>query len=128
MSDDNGKGGFVAGFRDLVAWQCAVGLADRLYDLTEQWPKSELYGMTSQARRAAVSVPANIAEGQGRSSRRAFHNHVSIAYGSLCELETIVHLARRRSYCDDSEEQSFQIAAGEVARLLKGLLRSLEAD
>lgn len=118
----------MAGYRDLKAWQCAVELADRLYDLTETWPKVEQYGMTSQARRAAVSIAANIAEGQGRSSRKEFRHHASIAYGSLCELETIVHLARRRSYCDDAGERTFQIAAGEVARLLKGLMRSLESD
>jgi four helix bundle protein len=103
-------------------------LADRVYDASEGWPKPEQFGMVSQARRAAVSVPANIAEGQGRSSRREFRHHVSIAYGSLCELETILTLARMRNYFDEATEQALQESAGEVARLLKGLLRSLDTQ
>ena len=117
----------MAGYRDLRVWQCAVNLANELYDITDSWPKSEQFGMTSQARRAAVSVAANIAEGQGRTGRKGFKHHLSIAYGSLCELETIVHLAQRRSYCDEITEQSFQFLSGEVARLLKGLMKSLDA-
>jgi four helix bundle protein len=101
-------------------------IANLVYDISENWPKGEQFGMTSQARRAAVSIPANIAEGQGRSGRKEFRHHVSIAYGSLCELETIVMLARARGYCDETVEQEFQASAGEVARLLKGLIRSLD--
>jgi four helix bundle protein len=110
-----------------MAWQCSVRLADELYDLSANWPAAEQFGMTGQARRAAVSVAANIAEGQGRTSRNEFRHHLSIAYGSLCELEPIVHLARRRSYCDEAAEHAVQASAGEVARLLKGLMRSMES-
>src|SRR5688500_12684528 len=110
-----------------MAWQCSVRLADELYDLSANWPAAEQSGMTGQARRGAVSGAANIAEGQGRTSRNEFRHHLSIAYGSLCELETIVHLARRRSYCDEAAEHAFQTSAGEVARLLKGLMRSMES-
>jgi four helix bundle protein len=111
-----------------MVWQCAMRLADRVYDISEDWPKAEQFGMTSQVRRAAVSIPANIAEGQGRSGRKEFRHHVSIAYGSLCELETILTLARMRGYCDEAGEQALQASAGEVARLLKGLMRSLDAQ
>ena len=117
----------MAGYRDLKVWQCAVNLAEQVYEASEHWPKFEQFGMTSQVRRAAVSVPANIAEGQGRSGRKEFRHHLSIAYGSLCELETIVTLARMRRYCNEPTELALQSASGEVARLLKGLMRSLEA-
>ena len=117
----------MAGYRDLTVWQRAVNLANEPYDITDSWPKSEQFGMTSQARRAAVSIAANIAEGQGRTGRKEFKHHLSIAYGSLCELETIVHLAQRRSYCDVGTEERFQFLSGEVARLLKGLMKSLDA-
>jgi four helix bundle protein len=110
-----------------MVWQRAMRLANQVYDISENWPKVEQFGMTSQARRAAVSIPANIAEGQGRSGRKEFRHHVSIAYGSLCELETILTLARARGYCDEATEQAFQESAGEVACLLKGLIRSLDA-
>ena len=108
-----------------MAWQCAIRLANHVYDASENWPKAEQFGMTSQVRRAAVSIPANIAEGQGRSSRNEFRHHISIAYGSLCELETILTLAMMRNYCDEASTQALLASAAEVARLLKGLLRSL---
>jgi four helix bundle protein len=117
----------MAGYRDLKVWQCAVNLADQFYEVSKSWPRDEQFGMTSQARRAAVSVAANIAEGQGRSGRKEFRHHLSIAYGSLCELETLITLAHMRSYCDAATEKALQSASGEVARLLKGLMRSLEA-
>ena len=116
----------MAGYRDLMAWQRAMRLANQVYDISENWPKVRQFGMTSQARRAAVSIPANVAEGQGGSSRKEFRHHVAIAYGSLCELETILTLAQMRGYCDESLEQTIQASAGDVARLLKGLLRSLD--
>ena len=116
----------MAGYRDLKAWQYAIALANDVYDESESWPRTEQFGLTSQARRAAVSVAANIAEGQGRSGKREFRHHLSIAYGSLCELETILTLARLRSYCGNEIEESLQSASGQVARLLKGLMRSLE--
>jgi four helix bundle protein len=75
-----------------------------------------------------VSISANIAEGQGRASRKEFRHHLSIAYGSLCELETLVHLARRREYCNSDAELSILSKSDETARVLRGLLRSLESD
>lgn len=87
----------MAGYRDLKAWQLAVELADHIYTIKEGWPSREQFGLTSQTRRAAVSVPANIAEGQGRVGKREFPHRLSIAYGSLCELETLIHLATLRT-------------------------------
>jgi four helix bundle protein len=75
-------------YQDLVAWQKAMDLADAVYDVTERWPKEQLFGLTIQVQRAALSVPSNIAEGQGRNSRADFGRFLDIANGSRCELET----------------------------------------
>ena len=85
----------VRSYRDLVVWQRAMELAQAVYELTGTWPREEIYGLTSQVRRAAVSVPSNIAEGQGRASTKEFLNYLSIAYGSLMECETQALLAER---------------------------------
>ena len=79
-----------------------MDFADIVYDATAHWPSHEQFAMTSQARRAAVSVPANIAEGQGRFGEREFLHHLSIAYGSLNETETLLQFARRRGYVDEA--------------------------
>ena len=116
------------GYRDLKAWQIAVELADDVYSLTENWPSREQFGITSQARRAAVSVPANIAEGQGRLGRKEFRHHLSIAYGSLCELETLIHLATRRGFCSQPLENGILAKSNEAGRIIRGLLKSLDSD
>lgn len=78
----------VQSYRDLIVWQKAMDLVKLVYDLTDKFPKEELFGLTIQIRKAVVSVPSNIAEGQGRSSTKEFLRHLSIAYGSLMETET----------------------------------------
>jgi four helix bundle protein len=113
-------------YRELVAWQRAVDLVEQLYRVTADWPKAEIYGLTNQIRRAAVSVPANIAEGQGRSSRKEFRQHLSIAYGSLCEVETHLYIANRLAYIDQGIFQELINQATDVAKPLHGLLRSLQ--
>jgi len=114
------------GYRELVAWQRAVDLVERVYRLTSDWPPTEIYGLTSQVRRAAVSVPANIAEGQGRSSRKEFAHHLSIAFGSLCEVETHLLIANRLAYIDlPTFEELIDQTTG-VAKPLHGLIRSLQ--
>jgi len=75
-------------YRELIAWQKAIRLVTEIYQATRQFPRDELYGLTSQLRRAAVSVPSNIAEGQARFSRKEFHHFLSQARGSLVEIET----------------------------------------
>ncbi len=113
------------GYQRLVAWQKAMNLVELVYQESKTWPKEELYGLTSQARRAAVAVPSNLAEGHGRTGPREFAHHVSIAYGSLCELETQVQIAQRLGYAEQSSIDRLMISAGEVRRLTRGLLNSL---
>ena len=115
----------VRNYRDLVAWQKAIDLADEVYELTERWPKEHRFGLTMHAQRAALSVPSNVAEGQGRSSRADFRRFVDIAHGSLCELETQLILASRRRFIDDPTLHRLLDQTSEVGRLLHGLMRSL---
>ena len=112
-------------YSDLVAWQKAVDLVTEVYRITKNFPKEEVYGLTSQLRRAAVSVPSNIAEGQSRGSRE-FAHFLSIALGSLSELETQMIIARRLGYVQESELATFTQMAGETGRLIHGLSRSIE--
>ena len=95
------------------------------YKLTSQFPKTEVYGLASQLQRAVVSVPANIAEGQGRSHTKEFLNHLSIAFGSLMEVETHLQIARRLHYLDDSTLDAMLEKTGELGRMLNGLIQSL---
>jgi len=103
-----------------------VALAKTIYDLTSTWPANEQFGLTSQTRRAVISVSANIAEGQGRGGVREFRRHVSIANGSLCELETHVHLACILGFISLEQEADFMAESTEVARTIGGLLKHLD--
>src|SRR5579863_8294112 len=89
-------------YRNLEAWQISMDLAVDLYKLTKSFPKDELFGLTSQIHRAAVSIPSNIAEGHGRKGSKEFLHHLSIAYGSLTELETQLILSVRIEYVDQN--------------------------
>jgi four helix bundle protein len=115
------------GYQDLVAWQKAMELVTAVYRVTRDWPHEEQYGLTSQVRRAAVAIPSNLAEGHGRSGRREFGHHVSIAYGSLCELETQLLIAERLDYSDAGATESLMNRIADVRRLTNGLLRSLQS-
>ena len=97
-----------------------------VYRLTRRFPREEIYGLTNQLRRAAVSVPSNIAEGQGRGIGNAFTQFLRIANGSLQEVETQILIAQRLEYLSESESMAFMDICCEVGRLLNGLLRSLE--
>jgi four helix bundle protein len=113
------------GFRDLVAWQKGMAVVSAVYRVSQTWPRDELYGLTSQVRRAAVSIPANIAEGQGRTGPNEFAHHLSIAKGSLHELETLLLIAHELGYIDEVACDPLLAQTGEVARLIGGLLRRL---
>ena len=113
------------GRRSLLVWQKAMDLVDAVYDASEGWPPQQQFRMTAQLQRAVVSVPSNIAEGHGRTGPNEYADHLSIAYGSLCETETLVTAARRRRYIDSATEDRSLEAAAEIGRLLNGLLRSL---
>jgi four helix bundle protein len=115
----------VQSFRDLMAWQKAMDLVELVYSSTRDWPKEEIYGLTSQVRRAAVSVPSNIAEGQGWNSNKEFLRHLRIAYGSLCELETQLLVAQRLDYLNSETTKRLLTNAAEVGRLINGLTRYL---
>lgn len=104
-----------------------MDLVEGVYRATASWPNEERYGLTSQARRAAVSVPANVAEGKGRTGSTEFAHHLSIAHGSLSELETHLLIAHRLTYLDDAALQPLLRQSAEVGRLLQGLIRSLRS-
>ena len=112
--------------RDLKIWQISLDVTETLYRITSGWPKHEQYGLISQIRRAAVSVPANIAEGAGRRTPGEFMHFVGIARGSLAELETLLIVARRLDYLDEAAYRAVLDDLLELGRMATGLLRSLE--
>ncbi len=113
-------------YENLVVWQRSMDLVDGVYDATECWPKREVFGVVGQIRRAVISVPSNIAEGHGRSGPREFLHHLSIAHGSLCEVETLLKIGRRRRFIDDATAQPLLQLVVDVRRPLKGLIRRLQ--
>ena len=113
-------------YRDLIAWQKAMDLVEAVYAATASFPSDERFGLTSQVRRAVVSVPSNIAEGQGRRSRNEFVHFLSVAHGSLREVETQLLIAMRLHYLDEGTGESVLAVSDEVGRLISGLARSLE--
>jgi four helix bundle protein len=115
----------VRGYRELEVWQKAMDLVVACYQTSQNFPKTEAFGLTSQLQRAAVSIPANIAEGQGRQHLAEFIQFLSIAYGSLSELETHIQIAQRLNYIDVKTMENLLTEAGTVGRLLNGLMRSL---
>jgi four helix bundle protein len=116
------------GYQDLVAWQKGRELVLAVYGASKEWPREELYGLTSQVRRAAVAIPSNLAEGHGRSGRREFAHHASIAYGSLCELETQLMIADRLGYGNCIATEHMMSLIADVRRLTRGLMQSLEVS
>jgi len=115
------------GHRDLLVWQKAMQLVTDIYHDTGTFPRDEVYGLTNQLRRAAVSVPSNIAEGHGRRSKKEFHHFVSQARGSLLEVETQLEIARNLGYLSADKSKDLLDKAGEIARMLNGLLSWCEA-
>lgn len=116
----------IESYRDLRVWQQSMSLAEASYHLTRQFPKDELYGMVSQIRRSAVSIPANIAEGNGRENRGDYIQFLRIAQGSLKELETHLLLAERVGLISAAALAGALSQCGDVGRMLHGLIRSLQ--
>ena len=114
-------------YRDLNAWKQAMNVVEECYRCTESFPSSERFGLAGQIRRAAVSIPANVAEGRCRHTTGAFTNHVSIALGSVGELETCIELAARLGYLKAVDAMKLSASVGSIGRLLSALHRSLEA-
>jgi four helix bundle protein len=118
----------VKNYRDLVAWQKSVEFVEIVYQLSRRFPADERFALTTQLRRAAVSVPSNVAEGEGRFSRPDFLRFLSMALGSLREAETQIEIAVRLKYCDRAATTPALALADEVGRLIRGLAKSLSTD
>lgn len=112
-------------FRDLDAWKIAMGLALRMYEVIERLPQNERFEMASQMRRAALSVPSNIAEGHACKLRRRYRYHVRIALGSIAELVTCIELGFRVGYWDEATRSRMDGELVRMSQLLHGVLRSL---
>lgn len=115
-------------YRELIVWQKSMALARQAYTLTRGLPKSEAYGLLTQIRRAAVSVPSNIAEGHGRLTDSQFRHFLGNARGSLYEMQTQIELAGSLGYIEDELVKELMTNGGEVARLINGLVSVLGRD
>jgi four helix bundle protein len=115
----------IKSYRDLVVWQQATDFAAATYEATKNWPKEEVYGLTSQVRRAVVSVPANIAEGYGRENRGSYQQFLRIAQGSLKEVETHMLIAERVAIASSNSVQPLLEMSESVGKLLRLLVRKL---
>ena len=118
----------VRSLRDLQVWQKAIQLTVEIYKATQTFPREELYGLTSQIRRAAVSVPSNIAEGQGRLNTAEFRQFLGIARGSTCELQTQLEIARAFGFGDSKQIECAEILSHEVGKMLFAILKSLDVN
>lgn len=118
----------VKSYKDLIAWQKAIELVVIVYRLSARFPKDENYGLRQQLRRAAVSIPSNIAEGQCRSTTKDFLHFLAVAHGSLAEVETQVIIARRLDYFQQQEMDELIPQINEVGRILSGLRNSLATN
>jgi four helix bundle protein len=116
----------VSSYRDLLVWQEGMALAKNCYTLTRCFPKEELFGLTSQIRRSAVSIPANIAEGNGRENTRSYVHFLRIAQGSLKELETHLLLASEVGLCSLGIAQPILDQTDHIGRMIRGLIRALQ--
>ena len=113
-------------FMDLVVWQRAVELSTEIYRLTASYPKSELFGLVSQMRRASVSIASNIAEGYGRRTRGEYLQSLGHARGSKCELQTQIFIAKSLGFCAGSSYERTEHLCADVSRLLIALMSKLE--
>jgi four helix bundle protein len=116
------------GYRRLLAWSRGIDLVEATYLLSRSWPSEERFGLTSQARRAATSIPGNVAEGAGRTGDAEMRHRLSIAHGSLCELETHFVIAQRLGFISSAELADFERLSGEVGRLVRGLILRIDRD
>jgi four helix bundle protein len=114
-------------YQDLIAWRKAMELVTEIYRSTGEFPRDELYGLTNQLRRAAVSVPSNIAEGQARFSQKEFRHFLSHARGSLVEIETQLIIAQSLGYLQENDSRALLAKAGELGRILNGLIASIKS-
>ena len=112
---------YIKSYKELIVWQKSIRLVKEVFILTDNFPKSELYGLTSQMRRAAISIPSNIAEGYGRKSPKEYAQFYSISYGSVLELETQLIIAQELQFTDPKKFDTVEALLGEVARMLNSM-------
>ncbi|NNM84475.1 MAG: four helix bundle protein [Phycisphaerales bacterium] len=115
----------LSSYRDLMVWQKSIALALKIYEITRNYPSEERFGTTSQMRRAATSIPANIAEGQARRSTGEFLHSLGIARGSLAELETFLILSERLGHLRSPESENLPKDCAEISKMLNALIKSL---
>jgi four helix bundle protein len=115
-------------FRDLLAWQKAMVLVTDVYRATDSFPSREMYGLTNQVRRSAVSVPSNIAEGKGRFSKKEFLQFLTTARGSLCEMQTQLEIARNLGYLQNDHFEQLDVQSREVGRMINGLIKAVRVS
>lgn len=125
MSTPNRTSGPIRSYRDLVVWQDSMELVVRIYRTTSKFPREERYSLIDQLRRAAVSMPSNIAEGHGRSITGEYLRYLSVAGGSLHELETQIQIARRLDYISDDVQKDLLDACTAIGRMLGAWIRAL---
>ena len=115
-------------FKELKVWQKSIDLCQDIYLLTENFPKSETFGLVSQIRRSAVSIPSNIAEGQARHADKDFIRFLNIAYGSLAELETQIILSFKVGYSKEDVIEGLNAKIKEIGRMIMALINSIEKN
>jgi|SRR5688572_5142199 len=115
-------------FRDLEVWQQSMTLVEAIYEVSRSFPREELFGLTAQLRKAAVSIPSNIGEGARRKRRKVTLNHYDIALGSQGELDVQLELAKRLGFCSASDYARLQERVERVGKMLNGLITSLQPD
>lgn len=117
--------GKIQSYRELVVWQRAMQLVVEIYEVTEKFPKEEVYGLTSQMRRSAVSIPSNIAEGRYRGTRKDFTQFLRIAYGSGAELDTQIEIAMQLSKTKNFDYAKAKQLLGEVLKMLNSVISKM---
>ena len=117
----------IVSYKDLIVWQKAMAMVEIVYNLTQKMPKEELFSLTNQIRRAAISVPSNIAEGFGRQSKKEYQQFLSIANGSVCEIETQLLLCVRIGYLtEENTKDTFQLLS-EIGKMITAIKQKLKS-
>src|SRR5215208_5305920 len=114
-----------ASFRDLKVWQDSMTLVEEVYRLTRTFPADERFGLTSQLRRASVSIPSNIGEGWRRKKRKPYAYFLEVALGSQAEIDVQLEIAKRLSFCSAGDHERLQARVDEIGRMLNGLIASI---
>ena len=112
-------------YKDLEVWKLSIELVKEIYQITEKFPPFEIYGLTNQMRRAAVSIPSNIAEGQERNSVKEFRQFLAIALGSVAEIETQLIIAKEIDYLTEAEVEPFMAIIDRLRKMTRGLIKSI---